>query len=118
MASSITVESLDLGESLGEEKDALVTHKRLAEKAGLSEKIATFLVSTVGCRTVEDLENVSEAQVDEEIIPAIADLDVPLVMGSRLKELIKQHRRQQGSRGTGSGRALWKTRMSPCHWKI
>ena len=56
MASSITVESLDLGESLGEEKDALVTHKRLAEKAGLSEKIATFLVSTVGCRTIEDPE--------------------------------------------------------------
>ena len=38
---------------------------------------------------VEDLENVSEAQVDEKIIPAIADLDVPLVMGSRLKKLIK-----------------------------
>ena len=55
MASSITVESLDLGESLVEEKDALVTYKRLAEKAGLSEKIATFLVSTVGCRTLRTL---------------------------------------------------------------
>ena len=42
-----------------------------------------------GCRTLEDLENVSEAQVDEKIIPAIADLDVPLVMGSRLKKLIQ-----------------------------
>ena len=67
----------------------MVTYKRLAEKAGLNEKIATFLVSTMGCRTLEDLENVSEVQVDEKIIPAIADLDVPLVMGSRLKKLIK-----------------------------
>ena len=49
---------------------------------------------------VEDPENVSEAQADAEIIPAIADLDVPRVMGSRPKELIKQYRRQQGSRGT------------------
>ena len=70
MASSITVESLDLGEALVDEKDALVTYKRLADKAGLSEKIATFLVSTMGCRTLEDLENVSEVQVDEKIIPA------------------------------------------------
>ena len=40
-------------------------------------------------RTLEDLENVSEAQVDEKIIPAITDLDVPLVTSSRLKKLIK-----------------------------
>ena len=32
--------------------------------------------------TLEDPENVSEAQVDEKIIPTIAHLDVPLVMGS------------------------------------
>ena len=69
--------------------DALVTYKRLAKKAGLDERIATFLVDIMGCRTLEDLENVSEVQVDERIIPAIADLDVPLVMGSRLKKLIK-----------------------------
>ncbi len=56
------------------QEDALVTYKRLAEKAGLDERIATFLVDTMGCRTLEDLENVSEAQVDERIIPAIADL--------------------------------------------
>ena len=87
MASSIIAELLDAKESWVR-TGRVVTHKRLTEEAGLSEKIATFLVSTVGCRTVEDLENVSEAQVDEEIIPAIADLDVPLVMGSRLKELI------------------------------
>ena len=82
MASSSMVESLDLGEALVDEREAMATYKRLAEKAGLSEKIATFLVSTMGCRTLEDLENVSEVQVDEKIIPAIADLDVPLVMGS------------------------------------
>ena len=43
----------------------------------------------MGCRTLEDLENVSEAQVDEKIIPAITDLDVPLVINSRLKKLTK-----------------------------
>ena len=71
------------------QEDALVTYKRLAEKTGLDERIATFLVNTMGCRTLEDLENVSELQVDERIIPAIADLDTPLVMSSRLKKLIK-----------------------------
>ena len=55
----------------------------------------------------------SEAQADEETIPAIADLDVPLVMGSRPKELIKRYRRQQGFRGTRSGRALWKIGCPP-----
>ena len=39
----------------------------------------------MGYRTLEDLENVAEAQVDEQIIPAITDLDVPLVMDRRLK---------------------------------
>ena len=48
MAAGITVESLDLGEALVDEADALVTYKRLAAKAGLNEKIATFLVSTLG----------------------------------------------------------------------
>ncbi len=89
MASSITIESLDLGEALVDEAEALVTYKRLADKAGLSEKIAIFLVNDMGCRTLEDLENLSEAQVDDKIIPAITDLDIPLVMSSRLKKLIK-----------------------------
>ena len=44
------------------QEDALVTCKRLAEKTGLDERIATFLVNTMGCRTLEDLENVSELQ--------------------------------------------------------
>ena len=43
----------------------------------------------MGCRILEDLEIVSEEQVDEKIIPAIADLDVPLVTSSRLKKAIK-----------------------------
>ena len=34
-------------------------------------------------RALEDLKNVSEVQVDEKIIPAIADLDIPLVLGCR-----------------------------------
>ena len=79
MAAAITVESLDSGKTLVDEKDALVTCKRSADKASCDERIATFLVSTLRCRMVailmitlvvmitrEDLENVSEVQVDEE----------------------------------------------------
>ena len=46
----------------------------------------------VGHRTFEDLKNTSEAQLNEEIIPTIADLEVTLVVGSRLKKLIKSGR--------------------------
>ena len=34
---------------------------------------AYLLVNKMECRTLEDLESVSEAQVAEEIIPTIAD---------------------------------------------
>ena len=47
----------------------------------------------VGHRTFVDLKNMSEAQLNEEIIPNIADLEVTLVMGSRLRKLIKLRRR-------------------------
>ena len=46
----------------------------------------------MGYSTLEVLEDVSEAQVDEKIIPAIADLDVPLVTNSQQK-LIKAIRK-------------------------
>ena len=46
------------------QEDALVTYKRLAEKSGLDERIAIFLVNIMGCRTLEDLGNVTELQVD------------------------------------------------------
>ena len=46
----------------------------------------------MGHRTLKDLENMSEVQVYEKIIPAIADLEVTLVMDSRLKKLIKSRR--------------------------
>ena len=82
-------------------------HSTLSRQTGCDEKTATLLVSTIGCRmvpilimalavvmTLEDLEIVSEVQVDEKIIPAIADLGVPLVLG----------RQEQ-----------WKTRMFSCH---
>ena len=89
MSSSITVESLDLGEALVHEEEALATYRRLAEEAGLSERIATLLVNNMGYRTLEDLENVSEAQVENKSIQAIIDLDIPLVTSSRLEKLIK-----------------------------
>ena len=46
----------------------------------------------MGHRTFEDLKNMSEAQLNERIIPTIADLEVTLVVGSRLKKLIKLRR--------------------------
>ena len=46
----------------------------------------------MGHRTFEDLKNMSEVQLNEKIIPTIADLEVTLVMGSRLKKLIKSRR--------------------------
>ena len=71
------------------QKDALVIYKRLTEKANLDLRVSTFVASAIGCRTLEDLENTSEVQADEKIIPAITDWDVPLVMCSQLKEPIK-----------------------------
>ena len=89
MASSIMVESRDLGETLVDEEEALVTYKRLTGKTGLNEKIATLLVSNMRCTTLEDRENPSEAQGDDKIIPAITDLNIPSVMSRRVKKLIK-----------------------------
>ena len=75
MASSIMVESCDLGETLADEEEALVTCKRLTGKTGLNEKIATLLVSDMRCTTRKDRENPSEAQVNDRVIPAITDLN-------------------------------------------
>ena len=69
----------------------------------------------MGCRTREDLEDVSEAQVDEKIIPAITDLDVPLVITIRLRSQSRRYERQRRSHGTESGREQWKTKMFPYH---
>ena len=53
----------------------------------------------MGYSTLEVLEDVSEAQVDEKIIPAIADLDVPLVTNNQQK-LIQAIREATRSHGT------------------
>ena len=57
IAPSILVESRDLGETLIDEEEALVTYKRLTGKTGLNEKIATLLVSDMRCTTRKDREN-------------------------------------------------------------
>ena len=69
-------------------KDAVVVYKNLAERASLDLKAATLVTSTSGCRTLGDFGNTSEVQAGERIIPDIADLDVPLVMGNRLRDPI------------------------------
>ena len=93
------------------QKDAVVIYKSLAERATLDLRVFTRVASTIGCRTLEDLGNTSEVQADERIIPDITDLDVPLVMGSRLREPIRQPRKQRRSSGTKSVKERWKTRM-------
>ena len=55
----------------------------------------------MGYRTLEDLKNMSEVQVDDKIIPAIADLDIPLVLGCKVentrgsRELVRGTGRRQ-----------------------
>ena len=71
------------------QEDAVVLYKNLAERASLDLRISTLVACTIGCKTCEDLGNTSEMQADERIIPDITGLDVPLVMGSRLREPIK-----------------------------
>ena len=46
----------------------------------------------MGHRAFEEPKNVSEVQLNEKISPTIADLKVTLVMGSRLRKLIKSGR--------------------------
>ena len=55
----------------------------------------TLITTLVAMITLEGRESVAEVQVDEDIIPAMADLDVPLVMGGRQKKLIRQPGRQR-----------------------
>ena len=70
-------------------KDAVVLYKNLAEKASLDLRASTLVACSIVCKTCEDLGNISKMQADERIIPDITGLDVPLVMGSRLREPIK-----------------------------
>ncbi len=94
------------------QKDALGIYKRLAEEASLDPRVSTFADNTIGCRTLEGCESTSEGQADERIIPAITDLDVPLVMGSRLKEPIKAiQETARVSRDKKSVKERWKTKM-------
>ncbi len=81
------------------QEDAVVLCKNLADRASLDLRISTLVACTIGCKTCEDLENTSEMQADERIIPDITGLDVPLVMGSRLREPVKAIQ--------GTAKAFW-----------
>ena len=56
-------------------------------------------------------------QADEKIILAIADLDVPLIMGSRLKKLIKAIQEAAKSSWDWKREGAKKTRMLSYHLK-
>ena len=71
---SVTHEVLDADKDM-DSSDMLAA----ADRTSLPEDDCCLM----GYRTLEDLKNVSEVQVDEKIIPAIADLDIPLVLGCR-----------------------------------
>ena len=62
--------------------------QNLAERASLDLKAATLVASTSGCMTLGDFGNTSEVQTGERTIHEIIDLDVPFVMGNRLREPI------------------------------
>ena len=93
MASSIMIESCDLGETLADEEEALVTCKHLTGETSMSEKIATLLASNMRCTTRVNRENPSEAQGDDKIIPTITDLNSSSAMSSRMKEVIEEIRK-------------------------
>ena len=84
----VSLASLELNEVTTSEADAVKLYDEACAKVGLDAKVAKFLVSTVGCRGLEDLEKITEEQVDKQIIPAIADLDQGILQASRLKKLI------------------------------
>ena len=103
MAATIMTESLDLGKALVDEKYACHIQTLSRQQAltrarhlpGQHHEVQdgnytdTTLVAMI---TLEGRESVAEVQVDEDIILAIADLDVPLVMGGRPNKLIKATR--------------------------
>ena len=62
---------------------------------------AYLLVNRMGCRTLEDLESVSEAQVAERSSHH-RRLIIPLVMGRRLKKLTKAARVSCGRKQKGT----------------
>ena len=45
-------------------------------------------MTTVGCRTLEDLDKISESAVDDKLIPAIEGLGQPTFQAFRPKKLI------------------------------
>ena len=51
--------------------------------------VIILIMARVVMMTFVDRENKPEAQVNEKIIPSIAELDVPLVMGIRPRKLNK-----------------------------
>ena len=84
----VSLESLELGDVGVDEDAALVVFKDACAKAGLDDKVPEFLVKTVGCRILEDLEKITEDTVDTKIVSAIQGLPTPILQASRLKKLI------------------------------
>ena len=66
------------------QKDAVVRCKSLTEGASLDPRASSRAASTMGHKTLKDLGVASEVQADEGIIAGIAEVDVLVVMGSRL----------------------------------
>ena len=84
----LSLASLDLSEVSTTEGDAIKVYQEACTKVGLDGKVAEFLVKTVGCRELADLEKITEEQVDKQIVPNITELGQPILQASRLKKLI------------------------------
>ena len=99
----ISIHDIDL--SCNSRDDGSVTHEELESEGDLgSGDMLRLLIALqpprderlpMGHRTLKDLETLSE--VDEKIIPAIAELEDPLVMSSRLKKLMARREAAKGS---------------------
>ena len=85
---AVSLESLELSDVAVDEPTALKIFREACGKAGLHESVPDFLVKTVGCRVLEDLERISDKTVDDNIIGVIRDLPGPILQASRLKKLI------------------------------
>ncbi len=75
----VSLESLELRDIGVDENTVLATFKVACDKAGLDAKVPEFLVKTVGCRILEDLEEIADDAVDSKITSAIADFPNPIL---------------------------------------
>ena len=105
---SVTHEVLDSEEDLGSGGMLAAADRTPASK----ERLVPH-----GAQSIRRSQEHSEVQLNEKIIPTIADLKVTLVMGSRLRKLTKSGRESAEVSWDPNRKKTWKTKMLPRHQK-